>query len=129
MSDLVRKEIQSIYETRNPTKDQAKEYKRSLKEISKNLSDDFKFKYVRSDLMGKIIKNCRGVKKCKNDINREEKEEQRENFRILLGFRENDIFFTKEYLVLKSIIDAFEGENMQTQYSVLGYKIIFMTTD
>ena len=30
---------------------------------------------------------------------------------------------TKEKSVLKSVMDAFEGENMQTQYSVLGYKI------
>ena len=30
---------------------------------------------------------------------------------------------TKEQSVLKSIKDAFEGENMQTQYNVLGYKI------
>ena len=29
----------------------------------------------------------------------------------------------KEQTVLESIKDAFEGENMQTQYSVLGYKI------
>ena len=30
---------------------------------------------------------------------------------------------TKEQSVLKSIINAFEGENMQTQYSVLSYRI------
>ena len=30
---------------------------------------------------------------------------------------------TKEQSVLKPVMDAFEGENMQTQYSVLGYKI------
>ena len=30
---------------------------------------------------------------------------------------------TKEQTVLKSIKDAFEGEDMQTQYSVSGYKI------
>ena len=30
---------------------------------------------------------------------------------------------TKEQSVLKSIMDAFERENMQTQYSVLSYKI------
>ena len=30
---------------------------------------------------------------------------------------------TKEQSVLKSIMDAFEGENMQTQYSILGYRI------
>ena len=52
-----------------------------------------------------------------------EKEEQRENFKILLGFSENDITLTKEQSVLKSVMDVFEGENMQTQYSVLGYKI------
>ena len=30
---------------------------------------------------------------------------------------------TKEQSVLKSVIDAFEGENMRTQHSVLGYRI------
>ena len=30
---------------------------------------------------------------------------------------------TKEQSVLKSITEVFEGENMQTQYNVLGYKI------
>ena len=30
---------------------------------------------------------------------------------------------TKEQTVINSIKDAFEGENMQTQYSVLGYRI------
>ena len=29
---------------------------------------------------------------------------------------------TKEESVLKSVMDAVEGENMQNQYSVLGYK-------
>ena len=31
----------------------------------------------------------------------------------------------KEQIVLESIKAAFEGKNMQTQYSVLGYKIDF----
>ena len=73
--------------------------------------------------MEKIIKNCRGVKKCNDGINRMEKEEQRKNSTAILGFKEHDIILTKEQLVLESIMDAFEGENMQTQYSVLGYKI------
>ena len=30
---------------------------------------------------------------------------------------------TKEQTVINSIKDAFEGENMQTQYTVLGYRI------
>ena len=40
-----------------------------------------------------------------------------------LGFRLHDVINTKEQKVLESIKDAFEGKDMQTQYSVLGYKI------
>ena len=61
ISDLVRKNIQGIYETKNLTEVQVRKYKRSQKEISKEPTDDSKFKYARSDLM-EIIKNCRGVK-------------------------------------------------------------------
>ena len=39
-----------------------------------------------------------------------------------LGFNQYDIVLTKE-LVLKTVMGAFDGENMETQYSVLGYKI------
>ena len=44
-------------------------------------------------------------------------------FRSKLGFNQYDIILTKEQSVLKSIMDVFEGENMQAQYSVLGYRI------
>ena len=44
-------------------------------------------------------------------------------FRSKLGFNQYNITLTKEQSVLKSVMDAFEGENMETQYSVLGYKI------
>ena len=44
-------------------------------------------------------------------------------FKSKLEFNHNDITFTKEQSVLGSVMDAFEGENMQTQYRVLGYKI------
>ena len=54
-------------------------------------TDDSKIRYVRSDLMEKIIKRCRGVKQCNNEVNRLEKEKQRENFRSILGFKEHDI--------------------------------------
>ena len=40
-----------------------------------------------------------------------------------LGFRLHDVVYTKEQTVLKSIKDAFEGDDMQTQYTVLGYRI------
>ena len=37
-----------------------------------------------------VLKNCRGVKKSNDGINRMKKEEQRVNFRTNLGFKEND---------------------------------------
>ena len=37
--------------------------------------------------------------------------------------------FEKELLVLTKIMSSFEGENMQTQYNVLGYKIDFYFHD
>ena len=52
-----------------------------------------------------------------------EKKKQRENFRAILGFKEHDIMLTKEQSVLKSVMDAFKGEHMQNQYSLLGYRI------
>ena len=35
----------------------------------------------------------------------------------------HDVINTKKQTVLESINDAFEGEDMQTQYSFLGYRI------
>ena len=40
-----------------------------------------------------------------------------------LGFRLHDVINTKEQTVLKSIKDAFEGEDMQSRYSVSGCRI------
>ena len=45
------------------------------------------------------------------------------DIRFKLGFNQYDITLTKEQSVLKSIMDAFEGKNMQTQYNALGYRI------
>ena len=44
-------------------------------------------------------------------------------FRSKLVFNQYDITLTKEQSVLKSVMDAFEGENIQTQFSLLGYGI------
>ena len=44
-------------------------------------------------------------------------------FKRNLGFTLHDVINTKEQTVISAIKDAFEGENMQTQYSVLGYRI------
>ena len=40
-----------------------------------------------------------------------------------LGSKLHDVINTKEQTIINSIKAAFEGENIQTQYSVLGYKI------
>ena len=40
-----------------------------------------------------------------------------------LGFTLLDVINTKEQTVINSMKDAFEGENMQTQYTVLNYRI------
>ena len=89
--DSARKEICGIFEAENFTEEQKRKYMKTEREISKILTDNSKFKYARSDLMEKTIKNSRGVKKCNDGINRMEKEKQRDNFRTLSGFKENDI--------------------------------------
>ena len=57
----------------------------------------------------KIIMKCRTDESC--------------NLKRNLGFQLHDAINTKEQTVLESIKNAFEGEDMQTQYSVLGYRI------
>ena len=44
-------------------------------------------------------------------------------FRTRLGFKQYDVILTKEQSVLIKIMSSFEGENMQTQYNVLSYRI------
>ena len=45
------------------------------------------------------------------------------NLKRKLRFTLHDVINTKEQTVINSIKDALEGENMQTQYTVLGYRI------
>ena len=45
------------------------------------------------------------------------------NLKRNLGFTLHDVINTKEQTVINSIKDAFEGEDMQTQYTVSGYRI------
>ena len=59
ISDLVRTEIHGIFEAIKPTKDQIRKYKRLGREW---FSFDV-YTYVSSDLLLKIIKNCRCEKR------------------------------------------------------------------
>ena len=40
-----------------------------------------------------------------------------------LGFKQYDVILTKERSMLTRIMSSFKGENMQTQFNVLGYNI------
>ena len=64
---------------------------------------------MRSYLGLKVIIDCRA--------------HESSNLKRNLGFRLHDVINTKEQTVVESIKDASEGEDMQTQYSVLGYMI------
>ena len=43
--------------------------------------------------------------------------------RTRLGFKQYNLILTKEQSVITGIMRSFEGENMQTQYNLLGYRI------
>ena len=45
------------------------------------------------------------------------------NLKKKLGFKLYDVINTKEQTIINSIKDKFEGGNIQTQYSVLAYRI------
>ena len=66
-------------------------------------------RFLRGALALKVIMDCRTDKSC--------------NLKRNLGFTLHDVINTKEQSVISAIKDAFEGEDMQTQYSVLGYRI------
>ena len=65
MPQFIRHEMCGIFETNDLTKEQKNKYIKTEKEISKTLENDPRnCKYARSDIMEKIIKNCRGVTKA-----------------------------------------------------------------
>ena len=66
-------------------------------------------KFLRIDLALKIIMDCRTDKSC--------------SLKKKLMFKLYDVINPKEQTIVNSIKDTFEGENIQTQYSVLGYRI------
>ena len=64
ISDLVTKEKKGIFNTDNPTNVQINKYKRSAANLMNNHNKfSNQVKYACSDLIEKIIKNCREVKK------------------------------------------------------------------
>ena len=85
---------------------------RSKYQITKLKTDNKKEKFVKNRLTEKRIKNCRGVKQCNDGVNRLDKESQRQNFRQLLGFKENEVFESKDYSVVKQIKKKFKRQKI-----------------
>ena len=66
-------------------------------------------RFLRIDLALKITMDCRT--------------DESSSLKRNLGFNLQDVINTKEQTVLKSLKKAFEGEDMQTQYTIMGYRI------
>ena len=99
LNDLVYKERKGKFETDYLTEQQIKKHKRHGSEFIEGI----KFMYAYECIIIPVIMHCR-VSTPKSI-----------EFRSKLGFNEYDITLTKEQSVLKSVKDAFEGENMQTE--------------
>ena len=100
ISDLLRKEMLGIFYTKNLTKEHKMKYIRSEYQLSKIIIDNKKDKYARSDITEKVIENCRGIKKSNDGANKLDKENQRQNFRTMLGFKEIEIYERKTYSIV-----------------------------
>ena len=85
--------------------------------------DSMKIKYIRNDIAEKIIENCRRVKKTKYNLSRTRREDQRQNFRLLLGFAKHDLFLTKEQSIINKLLEAFSREEISLQHFVLREEI------
>ena len=83
-NDMIDKEIKGKFETRNPTNEQIRKYKRHGLE----LIDGEKFMCTREDIMMNVIMSCR--------VSTPEAIELRSK----LGFKQHDIILSKEQSVI-----------------------------
>ena len=65
--------------------------------------------FIGKKLAIKVIKDCKATAWHK--------------FGARLGFKQYDIILNKEQPILTKMKSSFEGDDMQTQYSLLGYRI------
>ena len=85
-----------------------KEYKKQRSELNISTKQPNR-RFTRVKLVLKVIMICKTDESC--------------NLKRNLGFTLHDVINTKEQTVINSIKDAFEKEDMNTQYSVLSYMI------
>ena len=100
---LGRKSVQAVTNTRD---EKCKKHRYEL--IDEPIKQPNR-RFIRNDLELKILIDCRTDESC--------------NLKRNLGFRFHDVINTKEQTLINSVKDAFEGENIQTRYTVLGYRI------
>ena len=109
--DLIDKEIKGKYKVtcmRNLTKEQIRKCKIDKSRLIKGSKHSM---YVHEDIAITIIMKSRLS------------DPETIKFRSDLGFSQINLILNKEQTVLKSIKDAFEEEDIKTQYTVIGYKI------
>ena len=124
ISDLVLKELRSVLKTKNPTKEQISEYKKTERENYEkfdNISEEElnakinKTIYVRNDIMTTIIKCFRGEKKRGIRATDE--------FRKKLMIPDSEIPACWEFEVKSKIEKLFMNEKILDEYSVKIYEI------
>ena len=84
-------------------------YKRYRHELVDKPIKQLNRRFLDNDLALKIIMDCRTDKSS--------------SLKKKLGFELRDLINTKEQTIINLIKYIFEGENIQTQHSVLGYRI------
>ena len=84
-------------------------YKKHRYELVDKPKEQPNRRFLRSNLALKVIMDRRTDESC--------------NLKRNLGFKLHDLINTKEQTVINSIKDEFETKDIQTQYSVLGYRI------
>ena len=85
-----------------------KEYIKHISELNKSTKQPNR-KFIHIDLALKVTMDSRTDESC--------------NLKKKLRFTLYDVVNTKEQTVINLIKNSFEGENMQTQYTVLNYRI------
>ena len=103
--DLIDKKVKGRFETKNPTNEQIREYKRHGSE----LIDGEKFIYIRQDIIMSIIMHCWMT--------------TLEAIKTRLGFNQHDLLITKEQSVLTKIMKVFVSEEILLQQFFLSCKI------
>ena len=101
--DLVHKEIKGKFETKNPTMQQNREYKRDGSEST----GSEKYVYTHEDIIIRVIMSCRVSTS------------EAIKFRSELAFKQHDIVLSKEQSVLSKILELFSNGKMQLQHSCL----------